>query len=351
MTRGFRWCPHCGNPHDITESFCAVTGESIDLNIHKATPPRYPTFTDLENRVLDQRYRLQSVIGTGGMGVVYEAQDLVRRVPVAVKIVPRDGDRDAQKRLEMEASLAAELSHANISAALDFGNVADLGPYLVFERLYGETLGTRIKSARWLSVPFAAYVFEQILDGLEVAHSAQVIHRDLKPHNIFLAKYPSHGLVAKVLDFGLAQRITPGSHTRLTKPGMTAGTVQYMSPEQLSGLSLGPASDIFAVGTMLYEALTGRHPFFASTKNETKKLIMTRTPRSICDRRLDVPRELDALILACLSKSPSQRPRSAKELRRALIAATCGSREPWDEEPPSTSRPAWLATTMPPTRS
>lgn len=351
MTRGFRWCPHCGNPHDIAEPYCATTGEPIEMHLHKATGPRYASAPDLEHRVLDDRYRLRTVIGTGGMGVVYEAEDLVRGLLVAVKLVPRDAARDAQKRLEMEASLAGRLSHANIAAPIDAGTETDLGPYLVFERLYGETLASRIKAKRWLSIAYTGYVFEQLLEGLEHAHGARVLHRDLKPQNIFLAKYRSHGLVPKILDFGLAQEISPASHTRLTKPGMACGTVQYMSPEQLTGLSLGPASDLFAVGSMLYEALTGRHPFFASSKAEMKRSIMTRTPRPISERRFDVPRELDALVLASLSKTPSERPRSAREMRLALVAATQHAHEAFDDEPPSTARPAWIATTLPPTRS
>ena len=189
-------------------------------------------------RTIDGKYRLDRLIGKGGMGAVYEAADLRLSRSVAVKIMlgRAFGDRQALRRFEREAQACARLTHPNIITVFDFGAVGADGAFLVMELVEGRTLRPELNRRGHLPGPVAAAWFEQICEGIAAAHQRQVIHRDLKPENILIAATATGGEIVKVLDFGLAKMRTAGDETAgLTHPGVVMGTAGYMAPEQLTG--------------------------------------------------------------------------------------------------------------------
>ena len=344
MTEGFRWCPHCKGPHRLSDRFCRSTGQPFDTSVHTVKRAK-ASVSPLVGTVLDGRYRILRLIGGGGMGQVYEAENLVLKRVVAIKMVAPGGKPEALLRLEREAQLVAALKHPNICDVYDVGRVADGKPYVVFERLFGETLAAHIKRVGRLSIPSTIDVFSQMLSGLQAAHVARIVHRDLKPQNVFLVDRVGFSPLVKIVDFGFARDLSSVGTDRITKPGNLCGTVQYMSPEQLRNDPIGHQSDLFAVGIMLYEALTGRHPFAATSPVELQMNILRASPVSIRSRRTRVPRELDDLVMGTLSAAPHRRPASALELQAALLSlSAAGSSPELEDEPPSSSvtDPVWL---------
>jgi eukaryotic-like serine/threonine-protein kinase len=343
MTPGFQWCAHCGRPHALSDRFCPQTGRRLEALIHRGSSgKRRAPLHQFIGRVLDERYRIGKTIGSGGMGVVFEADDLNGGRRVAIKVAASPASSEAQMRLALEARFASMLKHPNICGVTDVGWIAEGVPYLVFERLIGETLAERLSAKRWLPLPIVAEMFDQILDGLAVAHAAGIVHRDLKPQNIFLLASPDSPVRVKILDFGLAQEPIL-SRARITRPGLACGTVQYMSPEQLAGTRVSPTSDLFTVGVLIYETLTGRHPFRSSSKSEVKKHILRSNPRRICESRPDLPASLEGVVSKALAKDPSQRFQEAATMREALRVACRELDAAVEEQPPSITRPLWLA--------
>jgi len=342
VTPGFRWCPHCGKPHALSDRFCPATGARLEAFMHKGSAQKRVADHYI-GRVLDERYRITQMIGSGGMGVVFEAKDLVEGRSVAIKVAASATSSEAQMRLALEARLASTLKHPNICGVADHGWIAEGVPYLVFERLVGETLADRLAKKRWLPLRFAASLFDQILDGLGAAHDAGIVHRDLKPQNIFLLTAPVDVARVKILDFGLAQE-TLLLRSRITRPGLACGTVQYMSPEQLLGSRVAPTSDLFTVGVLLYETLTARHPFRASNRAEVKRSILRVQPRGIAERRRDVPEALERVVFKALSKDPESRFPDAKTMRYELAraAASVMDNAYLSDPPPSLTRPMRL---------
>ena len=248
-------------------------------------------------------YEILSPLGAGGMGEVYRARDEQLGREVAIKVLPADvaSDRERVARFEREARAVATLSHPNVLAIHDFGTSKGIS-YAVTELLHGETLRHRIDGSR---IPWreAVRIAAAIADGVAAAHANGVIHRDLKPENIFLT---SDGQV-KVLDFGLAH-VEPSSEESSTsvrtEVGQVMGSRGYMSPEQVRGESIGPTTDLFSLGCVMYEMLTGQRPFdslSAITKSEPSQLT-------------DVPHELDRIVHRCLRKHPQERFQSARDL-------------------------------------
>ena len=264
-------------------------------------------------------YEIVSPLGAGGMGEVYRARDTRLGREVAVKVLPenRAQDPDALARLEREAQAVAALSHPNILAIHDLGT--DQGVFFVVtELLEGETLRNRLASS---ALPWrkAVEIGAAVADGLAGAHLKGVVHRDLKPDNIFITR---DGRV-KILDFGLA-RLTPMISQQdqtsapttppQTEPGILMGTVGYMSPEQARGLSADTRSDVFALGCVLYEMLTGRRAFSRPTAPETLTAILNEDPPDISDSGRQVPAGLSRLLRRCLEKNPEERLQAARDL-------------------------------------
>lgn len=345
MNKGFRWCPHCKRPHSLSDRLCALTGRPLDGSLHHATGG---TVSSLVGTVLGGKYRVLQLLGSGGMGQVFEAENIHIKRLVAIKVVSSTAGPQAVLRLEREAQHVAAIQHPNICDVYDFGRTPHGGPYVVFERLFGETLGARMRTLGQLSVRKALDIFSQILSGLQAAHAARIVHRDLKPQNVFLVDRVGCPPLVKLVDFGFAQDLSARG-ARITRPGHLCGTVQYMSPEQLRAEPLDHRSDLFAVGTMLYEALSSRHPFEAQTRVELQANILHASPPSLRARRPDVPRELEEIIMWALARSPSERPQSAIELQRALQLLTRASLPSLiEDEPVSVTDPIWFPPTSSP---
>ena len=307
-------CPRCATCYDSSERFCELDNSELSLSL--------PV-----ERTIDHRYRLKKVIGKGGMGAVYQAEDLRLNRKVAVKILVGKlfGDSEALRRFEREAQMLARLNHPHIITTFDYGVLETEGAYLVMELLEGETLGQLIRREAVLPPSIAAELLDQLLDGLAAAHSSRVIHRDLKPENIFLNYDNQSGARhVKILDFGLAKLMHPQAESNaggfsMTTPGMVLGTLGYMSPEQLTGAAVDERSDLFSVGVIAVEVLTGQRPFNGRTIHELLTAMLSQP--SVLAENLTSDRELERVLRKCLARNPDQRFSSAAALRHELIPA------------------------------
>jgi serine/threonine-protein kinase len=286
---------------------------------------------ELIGRTLDH-YRIVEQIGAGGMGVVYRAHDERLDRDVAVKVLPAEAARDANRlaRFGREAKAVAKLAHPNILAIHDFGTAAGV-TYTVTELLEGESL-RRCMSAGAMDWQQTAGVAAAVAEGLSSAHGKGIVHRDIKPENIFLTR---DGRV-KILDFGLAVVRTPVDRDADTLPlgptgtlpGTVMGTVGYMSPEQAAGRRVDARSDIFSLGAVLYEMLTGRRPFEGETATDTLAALMRDDPAPLTGVEPGAAR----LVERCLRKDVAERIQSAEELKAAIEAGPSPGAVP---EPPS----------------
>jgi serine/threonine-protein kinase len=274
-------------------------------------------------------YEILAPLGAGGMGEVYRALDTRLDREVAVKVLPERLAEDpfALSRFEREAKALAALSHPNVLTILDFGREGAVA-YTVTELLQGESLRMRLLRAR-MSWREAAELGSEIADGLAAAHSRGIVHRDLKPENVFLTGTGR----PKILDFGLARRerlADPAerpqrTQTQETEPGALMGTVGYMAPEQVSGLAADARSDIFSLGCMLYEMVSGSRPFSGRTGAETLASILRDEPAEPARSGRPVPAALSGVIRHCLDKRPDHRFQTARDLAFALKAILAGA--------------------------
>jgi serine/threonine-protein kinase len=278
---------------------------------------------EIIGRVIGDKYGVTGLIGEGGMGAVYEAEHLAIGRLVAVKVLhPRNAQkRDAISRLQHEARVVGTIGHPNICEIYDMGRLEDGSPYLVMERLQGETLAQRID--RDGPVPYLELIdmVIQVLSALIAAHEKGVIHRDLKPDNIFLTERSGMPSVAKLLDFGISKASgIEDTAVNLTKSGMVMGTPYYMAPEQARGeRMLDHRVDLWAVGVILYEALTGRRPFVAKNYNALLVHILTSRHRPLADLAPHLPAPLGAVVDRALSKMREDRFQSAAEFQETLL--------------------------------
>ncbi len=265
-------------------------------------------------------YVVVSQLGEGGMGEVFLAEDSRLHRRVALKILPSSlaTDDTARKRLLREALSAATLDHPNICTVYEAGE-ADGQAFIAMQYIEGETLAARLARGP-IPLDTTIAIITQVAQALAEAHRHGIVHRDIKPQNIMIARSGQ----AKVLDFGLAKAATPGesdakTRTLLTEAGVVAGTVAYMSPEQARGEPLDERSDVFSFGTVLYEAITGRHPFSGGSSAETTAQILMRDPASIDSK---VPSELRRIVQKCLEKDRERRYQTARDLVIDLEAIT-----------------------------
>ncbi|HKR65211.1 MAG TPA: protein kinase, partial [Thermoanaerobaculia bacterium] len=254
-------------------------------------------------------YQLVTEIGAGGMGRVFRALDTRLDREVAIKVLPEErwSDPSFRSRLQHEARAISSLSHPNLCALFDVGS--EPVPYLVMELLEGETLRDKL-AAGTIPTRKALTWAAQIAHGLAAAHEKGLIHRDLKPENVFVTRNE----LVKILDFGLAKTATPSLSMARTEPGIVMGTAHYMSPEQVRGTSIDHRSDLFSLGVVLYEMLTGLVPFRARSAVETMNAILVDELEDLGN----VPEHVDALVRRCLEKEPSRRFASAHDLAFAL---------------------------------
>jgi serine/threonine-protein kinase len=271
------------------------------------------------------RYKVVEAIGSGGMASVYRASHLLLHKPVAVKVLHAELSTDATMaaRFEGEAVAAARLDHPNIVSITDFGRTADGRMFLVMEYLEGTPLAELVGTDVQLTWPRAVEMTRQILRGLAHAHDMGVVHRDLKPSNIMVVSHPGGREVAKIIDFGIAKifsgSMAPGAPRVETQAGIVFGTADFLAPERLAGKGESdPRSDLYSVGVILYEALTGARPFHDDDPYRTVERAMTEEPAPASSLVPGVPPALDAVILRALAKEPGARFQTAREMLTAL---------------------------------
>jgi hypothetical protein len=284
---------------------------------------RKRTFADGE-RVAD-RYTIVRLLGRGGMGEVYEAEDGLLAHTIALKTltVGAGGDGRAIRRLKDEVLLARRVSHVNVCRIMEFGvhvpaGADDSVPFLTMEKLDGETLGARLRRETSLAPRTAAVVALQIVDGLGAIHASGIVHRDLKSDNVFLARDAGGNDRVVLLDFGLARTLEPtGHHPPLTAGGVV-GTIEYMAPEQIEGTNPTVAFDVFALGVVLCEMLTGRRPWSGATALAAAAKRMSEPPLRPSDLAPGLDRAWDRLVHGCLRRDPLQRYPGAAPIRAAI---------------------------------
>jgi serine/threonine protein kinase/ABC-type transport system substrate-binding protein len=279
--------------------------------------------TELVGTVIADRYRLDARIGTGGMGKVYRATQLNLKRTVAVKLVHAQSLAEPAivARFEREALAVARLKHPRIITIFDFGVAPDVGMYIVMEYLAGRPLGDELAELSPMAPATAIRLTRQVCSALQAAHGAGIVHRDLKPDNIFL-ETTAEGPMAKVLDFGVAKLRSglEADASSLTGGNAVIGTPRYMSPEQIESLQVDGRSDIYSLGCVLYEMLTGVPPFPASKLSALLTQHLVKTARPPSELVAGVPSTLDAIVLRALAKLPADRYQSADEMSRDLAS-------------------------------
>jgi serine/threonine-protein kinase len=260
-------------------------------------------------------YEILEKLGAGGMGVVYKARDLKLDRIVALKFLPgylgdEESDRVAHERFVQEAKAASALDHPHIANIHEIDETEDGQTFIVMSYYEGETLKKRIARGP-LPIKESVDLVCQIAEGLAKAHGRGIVHRDIKPANVMVT---SDGLV-KIIDFGLAKL---GDATRITKRGTAVGTMAYMSPEQAKGDAIDSRTDIWSLGVVLYEMLTGELPFGGDSDAAVLQGILNRSPRPVIDRREDIPDELERIASRALQKDPKARYASMEEVLKDL---------------------------------
>src|SRR5438034_8442725 len=315
-------CPRCGrrfpdNTHLCPDDFMPLRADDtlVDAPVDR-----------LIGQVFDGKYRLDERLGGGGMGTVYRATHLLIDRPVAIKVLSQRfvGDETAQQRFRREARAAGHMQHSNAVTVTDFGATGDGYLYIVMELLEGQTLRELLAREGPLDPARAVSIILQASAAVGAAHEGRLIHRDLKPANIFIEQRPNFPAVVKVLDFGVAKFAVEehdDDYNTLTQVGAIIGTPRYVSPEQCAGTaSLTPAADVYSLGIILYEMLTGASPFTGDTPLALALKQVSEAPRPPREIVASIPEALERVVLHALAKNPGERPGDAHELRRELHA-------------------------------
>ena len=323
---------HAGNLHDgLDQKICLECNRQF-TGIVKACPHDGAALVPLARdpmigTCLMGKYDIIDVIGHGGMGVVYKGRQVLMERTVAIKMLQSQHIADSQsvQRFLREGKASCRMNHPHVITVYDFGITPQSGqPFIVMDYLQGISLADLIKQDGQVSVERSMKILTQATDALDHAHRAGVIHRDLKPSNIMLIEYEDEKDFVKIVDFGVAQLIgAGGEQQRLTQMGEVCGSPVYMSPEQCQGLELDVRSDIYSMGIVIYETLTGRLPLIGKTMVETMSKHITDMPPRFTEIRPDlyIPERLEAVIWKAMAKDPANRHQSMAELCRDLDTA------------------------------
>ncbi|WP_437714581.1 serine/threonine-protein kinase [Sorangium sp. So ce448] len=281
----------------------------------------------LLGKVLNQKFKIHSLLATGGMGVIYRGEQIALERQVAIKVLtPTNSsnqiDPNFHKRFFLEASILARLQHPNIVTVFDYGRVENMEPeryFMAMEFLEGETLFRRLRKAGRLTAPDSMGIARQIARGLREAHKHGVVHRDLKPSNVMLVPGEDTGELVKILDFGLVKVLADDSE-ELTQQGSFLGSPRFMSPEQISHGKVDLRTDVYSLGVILYQMLCGKVPFEAQNSVQILIAHLQQPVPRMKERNpeADVPEPLEAFVLRCLSKDPDGRPANMEALIRGL---------------------------------
>jgi serine/threonine protein kinase len=269
------------------------------------------------------KYFVRAVVGMGGNGSVYEAEDSAMRRSVAMK-VPAIGQPDTvQRRFLREGRAGAAIAHPNVCALYDLGTLPDGTPFIVMERMIGETLADRLEKEKKLPLAVTLNLMVQVLSGLSAAHRGGIFHRDVKPSNIFIVEAPGYEAHAKIFDFGASKlasaHFEEDELQDLTQVGFAVGTPFYMAPEQIRGVrDLDGRVDIFACGVILYEMLTGRRPFVGANPRELFTRVISADYEPIRQREPTLPRAIDAVLARVLISNRDARYPTAEAFAHAL---------------------------------
>jgi eukaryotic-like serine/threonine-protein kinase len=343
-------CKHCGMPHEAGATQCPISGKTLvperrrlsapppaaapaayqwAHSLHPESGPRDddPDGTrsevSLTGRILEGKYLMREPLGRGGMGVVYRAENTRIGKQVAIKILLKGYARgsESERRFLREARIAGSIGHPNIVEVFDLGTLENGAPYQVMELLEGETLAARIQLEGALPIEDLLDHAEQILSALAAAHERGIVHRDLKPENVFLHRRQGT-VTAKLLDFGVSKSLTSDHTLSLTQTGVVVGTPYYLAPEQARGdRGVDHRVDLWGMGVLLYEALTGTLPFRADNYNALMAKILSSRPLPPSQLRPMLPEALEEVILRALAFAPEDRFGSAEEMLAALRAA------------------------------
>ncbi|MBP9090656.1 serine/threonine protein kinase [bacterium] len=322
-------CENCGTTSTVTR----LVANSNPPSLHGADG-----LSQLSGPTcIDNRFEVVRQLGSGGMGAVYLVNDKILKKPFALKMLREDlhkaGDVSLDMRFQMEAKAALEMTHVNVVGAYCQGRHQSGAPYLVMDYIEGDSLADVLVRERCLEVHSALNIFIQVCQALSYAHTKHLIHRDLKPANILLQQLTTNGAVVKLVDFGIAKSIPLFDQEThgLTSTGMLIGSPAYMSPEQCVGEDLGEQSDIYSLGCVMYETLTGQPPFTA--KNSIKAIMdhvksdparfasKVRIVDQASDNNFDIAnyrQAIESVVLKCLEKDPGRRYQSADQLRLDL---------------------------------
>jgi eukaryotic-like serine/threonine-protein kinase len=310
-------CPNCGREYGDEANFCTRDGTRLVVPT--------PAAPDLVGQTLDDRYDIQRKLGEGGMGLVYLADDKTSHETVAIKVLMRGLSRDpkAMVRLRREAAYGMRLAHPNICHIIRMGQTADGATYVVMPYVEGEVLVERTHRLGQIPIDEAVRLVGDIAAGLHAAHDAGIVHRDLKPENV-MVRSDADGVHAVVMDFGLAKAHTAGRELeKLTATGIVLGTPEFMSPEQLRGKTLDRRSDVYALGLVTYEMLTGQLPFDGRTQQALMIARLKEDPKPLRKARPDLsfPRQVDIVLEKAMRREPNDRYQTAVDFAKAFAAA------------------------------
>ena len=311
-------CPTCGTEYPADERFCPRDGSALKSR---------DGGSGIIGSIIADRYLVLSKLGEGGMGRVYLAEHVKMGRKSAVKVMNPGtvNDADAISRFNREAANASRISHQHVAQVYDFGETSDGLIYLAMEYVEGEKLTDILARDGALPPERAGEIVRQVAEALSVAHDMGIVHRDLKPDNIMLAKFRDGSDCVKVVDFGIAKAAGVEAQ-KVTKTGLVIGTPEYMSPEQIAGDPLDGRSDIYSLGLVAFNMLTGRLPFPSKTAQESVIMRLTEPPMRLGQMRPQIAwtPAVQAVMDKALQRDAALRYSSANEFGRALSAAVQG---------------------------